>query len=291
MLRWRDSPVCPARQEAFGAGGTPQSCPWLEMSILSLQSFFEGWDASKKKDKTKGRQDHVSTCECLLQRLRHPKQLQNPRILHSADSWARAIAWDALVGDQALTVPCPLSPDDRHRVKLHPLLGDPNSDYINANYIDVSGDRAGVLGVLGCNRSFLWTLRVCPAAFGGVWTAQSGLDNTSLEHIMKDLPDLFVFISSFCSLHLSLLCSALSLLSHSLSAFLSLFPLTCSCGSGSPSPWVGHAEVERTKGQSGAHTRVPLNPASVCESGQSPALVSSESSVPRSDVPCHLQCC
>uniref|UniRef100_A0A8D3DT07 protein-tyrosine-phosphatase n=1 Tax=Scophthalmus maximus TaxID=52904 RepID=A0A8D3DT07_SCOMX len=26
--------------------------------------------------------------------------------------------------------------NDRHRVKLHPLLGDPNSDYINANYID-----------------------------------------------------------------------------------------------------------------------------------------------------------
>uniref|UniRef100_U3IHK5 protein-tyrosine-phosphatase n=1 Tax=Anas platyrhynchos platyrhynchos TaxID=8840 RepID=U3IHK5_ANAPP len=51
------------------------------------ESFFEGWDASKKKDKTKGRQDHVSTY-------------------------------------------------DRHRVKLHPLLGDPNSDYINANYID-----------------------------------------------------------------------------------------------------------------------------------------------------------
>uniref|UniRef100_A0A8B9TEH3 protein-tyrosine-phosphatase n=1 Tax=Anas platyrhynchos TaxID=8839 RepID=A0A8B9TEH3_ANAPL len=46
------------------------------------ESFFEGWDASKKKDKTKGRQDHVSTY-------------------------------------------------DRHRVKLHPLLGDPNSDYIN----------------------------------------------------------------------------------------------------------------------------------------------------------------
>ncbi|XP_050788242.1 receptor-type tyrosine-protein phosphatase U isoform X1 [Gopherus flavomarginatus] len=51
------------------------------------ESFFEGWDASKKKDKTKGRQDHMPTY-------------------------------------------------DRHRVKLHPLLGDPNSDYINANYID-----------------------------------------------------------------------------------------------------------------------------------------------------------
>uniref|UniRef100_A0A8C4WG40 Receptor-type tyrosine-protein phosphatase U n=1 Tax=Gopherus evgoodei TaxID=1825980 RepID=A0A8C4WG40_9SAUR len=51
------------------------------------ESFFEGWDASKKKDKTKGRQDHIPTY-------------------------------------------------DRHRVKLHPLLGDPNSDYINANYID-----------------------------------------------------------------------------------------------------------------------------------------------------------
>lgn len=31
-------------------------------------------------------------------------------------------------------LPCP---DDRHRVKLHSLLADPNSDYVNANYIDV----------------------------------------------------------------------------------------------------------------------------------------------------------
>ncbi|RVE62334.1 hypothetical protein OJAV_G00156120 [Oryzias javanicus] len=51
------------------------------------ESFFDGWDCTKKKDKTKGRQD-------------------------------------TLLGY------------DRHRVKLHPLLGDPNSDYINANYID-----------------------------------------------------------------------------------------------------------------------------------------------------------
>lgn len=28
--------------------------------------------------------------------------------------------------------------DDRHRVKLHSLLADPSSDYVNANYIDVS---------------------------------------------------------------------------------------------------------------------------------------------------------
>uniref|UniRef100_A0A8C4NQ06 Receptor-type tyrosine-protein phosphatase U n=1 Tax=Dicentrarchus labrax TaxID=13489 RepID=A0A8C4NQ06_DICLA len=51
------------------------------------ESFFDGWDCTKKKDKTKGRHD-------------------------------------TLLGY------------DRHRVKLHPLLGDPNSDYINANYID-----------------------------------------------------------------------------------------------------------------------------------------------------------
>uniref|UniRef100_A0A8C7CU97 protein-tyrosine-phosphatase n=1 Tax=Oncorhynchus kisutch TaxID=8019 RepID=A0A8C7CU97_ONCKI len=56
------------------------------------ESFFDGWDCTKKKDKTKGRCDS----------------------------------------------PIVSIPDDRHRVKLHPLLGDPNSDYINANYIDVS---------------------------------------------------------------------------------------------------------------------------------------------------------
>lgn len=28
--------------------------------------------------------------------------------------------------------------DDRHHVKLHPMLGDPDADYISANYIDVS---------------------------------------------------------------------------------------------------------------------------------------------------------
>uniref|UniRef100_A0A8C7CUH6 Receptor-type tyrosine-protein phosphatase U n=1 Tax=Oncorhynchus kisutch TaxID=8019 RepID=A0A8C7CUH6_ONCKI len=54
------------------------------------ESFFDGWDCTKKKDKTKGRCDS----------------------------------------------PIVSIPDDRHRVKLHPLLGDPNSDYINANYID-----------------------------------------------------------------------------------------------------------------------------------------------------------
>ncbi|KAI4818355.1 hypothetical protein KUCAC02_011698, partial [Chaenocephalus aceratus] len=49
--------------------------------------FFDGWDVTKKKDKTKGRHDSL---------LSH----------------------------------------DRHRVKLHSLLADPSSDYVNANYID-----------------------------------------------------------------------------------------------------------------------------------------------------------
>lgn len=51
--------------KVVGLGETPLSCPRGVMTTLSLQSFFEGWDASKKKDKTKGRQDHVSTCKCL----------------------------------------------------------------------------------------------------------------------------------------------------------------------------------------------------------------------------------
>ncbi|XP_010786251.1 receptor-type tyrosine-protein phosphatase U [Notothenia coriiceps] len=58
------------------------------------ESFFDGWDCTKKKDKTKGRHDTLSGY-------------------------------------------------DRHRVKLHPLLGDPNSDYINANYIDIRINREG----------------------------------------------------------------------------------------------------------------------------------------------------
>ncbi|XP_058853624.1 receptor-type tyrosine-protein phosphatase U-like isoform X1 [Acipenser ruthenus] len=58
------------------------------------ESFFDDWDVSKKKNKTKGRHDSL---------LAH----------------------------------------DRHRVKLHPLLGDPNSDYINANYIDIRINREG----------------------------------------------------------------------------------------------------------------------------------------------------
>ncbi|XP_019905855.1 receptor-type tyrosine-protein phosphatase U isoform X5 [Esox lucius] len=58
------------------------------------ESFFEGWDVTKKKDKTKGRHD-------------------------------------SLLGH------------DRHRVKLHSLLADPNSDYVNANYIDIRINREG----------------------------------------------------------------------------------------------------------------------------------------------------
>nr|KAF6380018.1 protein tyrosine phosphatase receptor type U [Myotis myotis] len=80
--------------------------PWAEVHAVNLQhinqmktaegygfkqeyeSFFEGWDATKKKDKVKGSRQE------------------------------------------------PLPAYDRHRVKLHPMLGDPDADYINANYID-----------------------------------------------------------------------------------------------------------------------------------------------------------
>ncbi|CDQ79540.1 unnamed protein product [Oncorhynchus mykiss] len=70
------------------------------------ESFFDGWDCTKKKDKTKGRHDTLMGCK---------------------SSWTCQPSCDESTDHH-----------DRHRVKLHPLLGDPNSDYINANYIDVS---------------------------------------------------------------------------------------------------------------------------------------------------------
>uniref|UniRef100_A0A673AQV6 Receptor-type tyrosine-protein phosphatase U n=1 Tax=Sphaeramia orbicularis TaxID=375764 RepID=A0A673AQV6_9TELE len=69
------------------------------------ESFFDGWDCTKKKDKTQGRHD-------------------------------------TLLGY------------DRHRVKLHPLLGDPNSDYINANYID--GYCVLLHSLMAVGRNDLW---------------------------------------------------------------------------------------------------------------------------------------
>ncbi|XP_047672606.1 receptor-type tyrosine-protein phosphatase U isoform X1 [Tachysurus fulvidraco] len=58
------------------------------------ESFFDGWDITKRKEKTKGRHDTL---------LAH----------------------------------------DRHHVKMHSLLADPNSDYVNANYIDIRINREG----------------------------------------------------------------------------------------------------------------------------------------------------
>lgn len=85
-------------------------------SPLCPQSFFDGWDCTKKKDKTKGRHDTLLGCESSGRALSRPSQSRRcPTALSSSHV-----------------------SDDRHRVKLHPLLGDPNSDYINANYIDVS---------------------------------------------------------------------------------------------------------------------------------------------------------
>lgn len=96
-----------------GLWAEPQS--WRLVSSCP-QSFFDGWDCTKKKDKTKGRHDTLLGCECSGPALPRPFQ---PRPLPTALFSSRVS-------------------DDRHRVKLHPLLGDPNSDYINANYIDVS---------------------------------------------------------------------------------------------------------------------------------------------------------
>lgn len=160
-------------------------------------------------------------------------------------------AWEScdLVGDApSLCLPTPgpdspfftCSPDDRHRVKLHPLLGDPNSDYINANYIDVSGDGAYLRGGSGLEQERPVGPVDCQGLPSSAWRslAQDGLICESLRHAMKSLPDLFMLISNFCLLCLSLLCSALSF--FSLFPFLLPFsilssPLACSHCHGSPS--------------------------------------------------------
>lgn len=41
--------------------------------------------------------------------------------------------------------PCFVFADDRHRVKLPPMMGGPDADYINANYIDVSASPSSLL--------------------------------------------------------------------------------------------------------------------------------------------------
>ncbi|KAL2080557.1 hypothetical protein ACEWY4_024350 [Coilia grayii] len=88
MGRCIDEGINAAAGTPTGAVMSPLACGGDERAPMNWQrSFFDGWDVTKKKDKTKGRHDTI---------LSH----------------------------------------DRHRVKLHSLLADPNSDYVNANYID-----------------------------------------------------------------------------------------------------------------------------------------------------------
>lgn len=64
---------------------------------------------------------------------------------------------------------CSVFTDDRHRVKLHPMLGDPSADYINANYIDVSALPLSLLLAWPCP-----LLADCP---GRTETCQGGSDS------------------------------------------------------------------------------------------------------------------
>lgn len=94
------------------------------------------------------------------------------------------------------------------------------------------------------------------AAFGGLWTAQGGLVSASLEHIIKDLPDLFVFISSFCLLHLSLLCSVPPF--HCLSAFLSSSPSPVHVAVDLPLPGWGIQRLRVPRDHLGLKLEYPL---------------------------------
>lgn len=153
-------------------------------------------------------------------------------------------------------------------MKLHPLLGDPNSDYINANYIDVSGGQClsprEVRAGTGASRG----PRVCPAALGGAETVQDGWDHVVLRHAVKSLPDLFRFISNLCLLYLSLLCLSLYLL------FLPLFHFLFSPHLLS-GPWMSllpewrMQRLRGTRDQLGTQAGTCPDPVGTCESGQS----------------------
>lgn len=87
---------------------------------------------------------------------------------------------------------------------------------------------------------------------------------------MKSLPDLFMLISNFCLLCLSLLCSTLSFFSHSLSPPL-FHPFFSPCLLSWP--WISllpGQRMQRLRGlrdQLEAHTGIPADTGSACGSG------------------------
>lgn len=77
-----------------------------------------------------------------------------------------------------------LFPDDRHRVKLHPMLGDPDADYINANYIDVSASP-----VVSADRPCPLQAH-CPGGVGTWQGTKSGSHGWVLSdpHLLQSVP-------------------------------------------------------------------------------------------------------
>uniref|UniRef100_A0A8B9W129 protein-tyrosine-phosphatase n=1 Tax=Anas zonorhyncha TaxID=75864 RepID=A0A8B9W129_9AVES len=129
----------PRRAQLWSSSSTPKSVP---RSVVNESSSLLG-GSPRRQCGRKGSPYHTGQLHPAVRvadLLQHINQMKTAEGYGFKQEYEVRASW---AGDTLSLSPpdatlSPYLPDDRHRVKLHPLLGDPNSDYINANYIDVT---------------------------------------------------------------------------------------------------------------------------------------------------------
>uniref|UniRef100_A0A8B9W109 Receptor-type tyrosine-protein phosphatase U n=1 Tax=Anas zonorhyncha TaxID=75864 RepID=A0A8B9W109_9AVES len=140
-----ESTSSPDSQQQFPDPSVPSSAPHLgdqRSSVVNESSSLLG-GSPRRQCGRKGSPYHTGQLHPAVRvadLLQHINQMKTAEGYGFKQEYEVRASW---AGDTLSLSPpdatlSPYLPDDRHRVKLHPLLGDPNSDYINANYIDVT---------------------------------------------------------------------------------------------------------------------------------------------------------